>query len=448
MRSRFTVLIFSCAPALILFFSILSERAVAAGFEVVEQSAQGLGSGLAGATAGFGDGSEVYFNPAAMSQIQENTASVSVHLVVPNADFSSSNTTLHEKDDGTSELSTLTNAYFVAPINHDLRLGFGVNSPFGLQTDYDADWTGRYHATRSELNSISLIPAISYRAWDCECGGYSFSLGAAANVYYLDTTLENAVDFGTIGHSSLGSAAASGLGLVPRGSDGYAKIDGSDWATGFTLGGLFTYDSNRSSIGVAWRSRVQSELSGDAKFTVPSAAQSLQASGLFTNSGVTSRVTLPESISIGGQHWIDGDTALLYDAQWTRWSRFSELRFEFDTVQPDSVTNENWDNVYRFSLGAKHIIDDSWTVRGGFMFDGSPVSDAEHRTPRVPDANRYWLATGVSYKVSYSTSLDISYAHIFVKDESTSLSSPQARDLSGDWDTSVDVVAVGLVTEW
>lgn len=94
------------------------------------------------------------------------------------------------------------------------------------------------------------------------------------------------------------------------------------------------------------------------------------------------------------------------------------------------------------------MLDDSWTVRGGFTFDGSPVSDAQHRTPRIPDSNRYWLAAGVSYKLSESTNLDLSYAHLFVKDANTSLSSPTAGNLSGNWNSSVDILALGLVTGW
>lgn len=256
-----------------LSFSTASSPALAAGFALLEQSAQGLGSGFAGSTAGYGDGSEVFFNPAAMSQIKENTASVSVNLISPKAHLSSDSIGLSGKNDGTSETTAVPNAYFVAPVSNDVRLGFGVNSPFGLSTVYDADWIGRYHATQSELTTVSLSPAISYKAWECECGGYSVSVGAAANVYYLDATLENAVDFGTIGYGALGAATASRLGLVPQQSDGYAKVKGSDWATGLTLGGLFTYDNNRSSMGLAWHSRVQAKLSGgDAEFTVPSAS--------------------------------------------------------------------------------------------------------------------------------------------------------------------------------
>jgi len=427
----------------------------AAGFALLEQSAEGLGSGFAGSTAGYGDGSEAYFNPAAMSQIKNYTASASINMIGPKADFSNSGSTLGfapiplgGKDDNTSVAGWVPNAYFVAPVSEDLTVGLGVNSPFGLRTEYDADWVGRYHATQSELTTINISPAISYTAWKCDCGGAAFSVGAAANVYYLDATLENAVDFGSIGYGALGAARATQLGLAPQRNDGYAKVDGNDWATGFTLGGLYSYDNNRSSVGLSWHSRVQAELSGDAEFTVPSAARILQASGLFTDTSVTAGVTLPESISFGGQHWVSESTALLYDAQWTRWSRFQELRVEFDSSQPDAVNDEGWDNVWRYSIGAKHILNDDWTIRGGLTYDASPVSDAEHRTPRIPDADRFWLATGVSYKLTSATKLDLSYAHIFVSDENTNVSSPTAGALKGSWDSSVDVVSLGLVTSW
>lgn len=434
---------------------VCAQGASAAGFALLEQSAEGLGSAFAGSTSGYGDGSEVYFNPAAMAGISTNRATAVINMIAPQSDFSNDGSTLGfapiplgGKSDNSTETAWVPTAYFVAPINDDVTVGFGINSPFGLRTAYDADWVGRYHATQSDLMTISLSPAVSYKAWKCDCGGSYFSVGAAANVYYLDAALENAVDFGTIAYGALGASTATALGLAPQQNDGYAKVKGDDWAVGFTLGGQYAYDNNRSSMGLAWHSRVESTLSGDAEFSVPSAARVLQASGLFTDTNVTAGVTLPESISFGGQHWVSEDTALLYDAQWTRWSRFNELRVNFDSVQPDSVTQEGWDNVWRFSLGAKHVLDDTWTVRGGFTYDGSPVSDAEHRTPRIPDSDRYWLATGVSYKLSNATKIDLSYAHLFVKDESSNLSSSTAGALKGGWDSSVDIVALGISTGW
>jgi len=412
----------------------------AAGFALLEQSAAGVGSGFAGAAAGLGDGSEVYFNPAAMAGISGYKASISSTLIAARAKFNSAadadGITLSGKNDGTREIVALPTAYFVAALDEDLALGFGVNSPFGLSTSYDADWVGRYHATRSELTTINLSPAISYKAWKCECGGMYLALGAAANVYYIDATLENAVDFSKL------------IGSATQQNDGYAKIKGNDWAVGATLGAQFAYEDNRSTMGLAWHSRVQSTLEGEAKFDLPSAARILQAAGLFTDTNISAGLTLPESLAFGGQHWVSNTEALLYEAQWTRWSRFEELRVKFDSQQPDSVTNEGWNNVWRLSVGGKKLLHDNFTWRGGITYDASPVADSAHRTARIPDADRYWLATGLSYKITNAATLDLSYAHLFVQNSSSDLAASAAGSFKGNWRSGVDIVALGVSAGW
>ena len=69
--------------------------------------------------------------------------------------------------------------------------------------------------------------------------------------------------------------------------------------------------------------------------------------------------------------------------EWTNWSRFNELRVKFDAGGPDSVTEEQWDDTFFFSLGADYKLTDRVTVRGGVAYDQSPVSD-KFRTARLP----------------------------------------------------------------
>lgn len=428
---------------------LVSQTAHAGGFALLEQSAEGVGTAFSGGAGGYGDGSEVFLNPAAMSRIDKITVSASTEIISPRADFSNEGSQLSfapiplsGADDKSSTVDAVPNFYVVVPVD-DWRFGFGVNAPFGLRTKYDdPNWVGRYHATNSELMTVNLTPAVSYTVFDDS--GTSFAIGAGLNIYYLDATLENAVDFGTIGFATLGAQTASQLGLAPQQNDGYAKVKGSDWATGFTLGGSFNYDT-RSTVGVAWHTRVQSTLDGDATFTVPSAAKILTSSGLFTDAGASAGVQLPESVAVGGTHWLNDDWALMYETQWTRWSRFEELRVQFDSVQPDSVTNENWDNTWRFSVGGKYRATDRLSVRAGTTWDNTPVSDAEHRTPRIPDQDRFWLATGVSYQLTDNIKADLSYAHLFVRSADTNVSSASAGALNGTWDSGVDIVGIGLI---
>ena len=52
----------------------------------------------------------------------------------------------------------------VVPINAQWAFGLGVNVPFGLETEYDDGWLGRYQALKSEVKTINVNPAMSWRS--------------------------------------------------------------------------------------------------------------------------------------------------------------------------------------------------------------------------------------------------------------------------------------------
>ncbi|MDH3377559.1 MAG: outer membrane protein transport protein, partial [Gammaproteobacteria bacterium] len=57
-----------------------------------------------------------------------------------------------------------------------------------------------------------------------------------------------------------------------------------------------------------------------------------------------------------------------------------------------------------------------WTWRFGLARDESPVPDAQHRTPRVPDSDRDWFTVGASYRSSDNVSIDFGFAHLEADD--------------------------------
>ena len=75
------------------------------------------------------------------------------------------------------------------------------------------------------------------------------------------------------------------------------------------------------------------------------------------------------------------------------------------------------------------------------------MQDDQHRTPRLPDANRKWLSVGANYTLSPQSSLDLAYAHLFVSSpaiDSTSTESTPALHtrIRGTYDESIDILSV------
>ncbi len=87
------------------------------------------------------------------------------------------------------------------------------------------------------------------------------------------------------------------------------------------------------------------------------------------------------------------------------------------------------------------------TLRIGGAYDQSPVPDAERRTPRLPDTDRYWLAIGASYEPNPRFKLDFGYTHIFMDDGHINQrvgdeGNTFRGNLNMDYENQVDIIAV------
>jgi long-chain fatty acid transport protein len=425
--------------------------AYCAGYELLEQSGKGVGTAFAGSATGFGDASEVFYNPAALTKLDSNTASTSIHLILPHGEFNNKDSKLApelgdqhlEGNQGgdAGDLNVVPNLYASYQYSDELILGLGINSPFGLSSNYNDTWVGRYHAVESSLTTVNINPGFGLKL------GEMFSLGASMQAVHADAKISNAVDFGTIGVSTLGLPTASKLGLLPQQADGFAKVEASDWGFGMGLGSTFSPCEDLT-FGINWRSRIHLDLDGNADFSIPTNATILNSTGLFDSSNTTTALNLPESINFGLATKMGPEWTILSDASWIRWDRFEELRVNFASDLPDSVQRESWGNTWRFSLGGKYAPSESWTFKAGFTYDQTPIQSSDFRTARIPDNDRYWAAWGIDYALTKQTSIGFSYAHIFVADADTNITNNTGATLNGSWDLSVEIASVNITSHF
>lgn len=430
-------------------------QARAAGFALKEQSASGLGGAFAGQAAGSDDISAMFTNPAVTTRQAGSRVSAVASYIMPRVEFRSGSGSsivgapISGGDGGGDVADDLLLPAFYAlwdldatfGIRHKLRMGLGLNVPFGLETDYNDGWVGRYHALHSKLSTLNINPTLAFEPVR------GVSLGAGLQIQYADATLTNAIDFGTIG------AVAGVPFAVPTTQDGRARVDGNDWSYGYTLGALVEpWTGTR--LGVGYRSRIEHRLSGRGTFRLDDAgvgAALAGATGAFANTGAEAKVTTPEMVNIGFHQDLGERWSVAGEAQWTRWSRFRQLVVKFDNpAQPDSYTREDWNDSWFFAAGVTYRPTDSWTLRAGYAYDQSPVPDST-RTPRIPDNDRHWLSLGASYQAAPNLLLAAGYTHIFVRNGSVDLSASGQGDtfrgnLSGRTEAAIDIVS--LQGEW
>lgn len=368
----------------------------AAGFQISETSLSGLGRAFAGAGVAGDDASDLFYNPAGMFTIEGRQFQVGLTGLTISSDFNNNGSTQSLStpagrvtvpsrggDSDGGDDAVVPNLFYVAPGNGQFKWGLGITAPFGLATEYDDDWVGRYHALKSELHTVELNPSFAWRLNE------NVALGAGLSVIYADAELSRA------------------LFLGPTSPDGFAVVDGDDTAFGANVGAMFTPNEG-TRIGIGIRSSYDVEVDGTR-----------DVSGTGVADGrvdAQAEVTLPETVYLSAAHAIDDKLTLLGSARWTNWSRFDELRISFADGSPDDVTEEDWDDSWTLSIGAAYRLNPTWTLRGGLSYDETPIPSVERRTPRIPDSDRVWLTFGASYQPQPNLTIDFGYAHIFGDD--------------------------------
>jgi long-chain fatty acid transport protein len=436
--------------------SLASASTLASSFALIEQSVSGMGTAYAVGSSGINDASTVFFNPAGMSRLSGTHLSGGIQIVSSRVDFDGSavysdltgglaGTDIQgDKKTDTDLTAGVPSGYISHQYSDRVWFGLGVNAPFGLKTDYDNDWVGRYHAIKSELYTYNFNPSIAFKFTK------HATLGFGISALYADGKLTQAVDGALLG--VLGKVACTS----PPGSsgcDGKAKLTGNDWGYGYN-GGLLLEPTENTRFGFHYRSKIDLTLDGDSKVTGLPPSVDPDVADFNGKQDAKLDVTLPDSLSVSGYHAFNSQWAMMADITWTQWSRLKSLETKLDDGS-QSVAVWDYDDSTRYALGVEYRHDQTWTFRSGVAYDETPAKDDSLRSPRVPDEDRIWLSFGATYRYSPELTFDIGYAHLFVNDPKLddvsdnydpAIAPSGFHDLSGDYDASVDII--GLQVNW
>lgn len=384
-------------------------RADAAGFYLQEQSVSQQGAAYAGAAANPKDASTIFFNPAGLTELERSQVTGGVSLIVPTLHMSNGGSTAgptggpfgaYGGGNGGNPFSpeAVPSIYMSYSPNGRLWYGLGISSPFGLATEYDAGWFGRYDSTKSELRTINIAPVIAFKVND------SFSFGGGPNIQYAEATLENALPC----PPALGGLCVGGA--FTTGSDGFSRLEGDSWGVGYNFGMLFKL-WDKTKIGLHYRSQINQTIRNGA-ITVAGLPAAMGANGTATGEA---ELKQPDIASFGIAHQMNDRLTLLGSYNWFGWSNFDEIRVRFDSGAPDAVTAQNYDDSFSVAFGAEWKQNDRWTLRGGVQYDQTPTTLPD-RSTRTPDADRYWASIGATFDWNDSVLIDFAASHIFMKD--------------------------------
>lgn len=431
-------------------------HAQASAFQLKENSVKAQGRAMAGSASAKGDAAVVANNPAVMSTFTEKTVQADVTAIDLSFQFSGGGSAaagsplqrpLTGGDGGDAGgLTPVPAMSFVLPLSDRfeyLTLGAMISAPFGLKTDYDSDWVGRYHALKSDVKLVDLTLAASLELSD------RFSVGLGAVYERADVTLSNAVDFGS---GICANPRTQALCFMPnpvtgpygpQKNDGTAQIHGTNNGLGFIVG-LNWRPADSLSFGYSHRSEIKHELRGTAEFDVPASIRSVLGGNIYkTTDGGGADLTTPAVDTFSGTWQANDKLSLMAEASRTDWSSLKEIRIEFDNpLQADAVEDYNWKESWFYSIGGEYAFNDKWTFRAGVARDDSPIS-RPHRTPRMPDQDRMWYSLGLTWKATDNFELSGVYTKIDLVDtpEVDILSSSGSR-LIGEYDGGADLYGI------
>jgi long-chain fatty acid transport protein len=294
---------------------------------------------------------------------------------------------------------------FAAKLSDRIYFAVSLNAPFGFSSSYADTSVLRYHGTSSKVVSASLTPIVGVAITE------NLSVAAGPRIQYMDVFLDGYADAAGI------AAALTIPGFFPGTDDVFYELDADDIALGY-VAGFQAQVAENVTIGASYNSKIEHDFNGDADFDIASslAGQTLNALGLFEDTGLTSHVTAPASIQFGGAIQVTPNVKLMASGVWTQWSKFEEVVIAFDNpLQPQEVITQNWKDTWSGSVGAEFTLSQSTTARFGVMLEESPVVD-EFASPRIPDADRVWLAAGFSHKLSVRSTLHVGGSYVFIGD--------------------------------
>ncbi|MET3931944.1 MULTISPECIES: OmpP1/FadL family transporter [Lysobacter] len=389
-------------------------QAQASGFQLKENSVKSMGAAFAGAGVNETDSSVVANNPATMARFSGTTMQVDVTAIDLSYEFKGTGTdALGRPMTGgnggdAGDIAAVPALSVIHKLDNGLAFGAMVSAPFGLKTEYDNDWVGRYYAHTSDVEIVDLTLAAAL-----DIVPDRFSVGAGIIYSRADVTLSKSVDFGSLLFSN---PATRPLPFArPQAADGFAEIQGDDTGFGWTVGANLK-PTDKLAIGVSYRSEIDYELEGTADWTVPGNVAAVFAASpttrpLFQDGAALAKLTTPSVLNVDLRYDFTDSFSMMASYAETGWESLREVRIEFANPDPDSVEPFNWKDTTFASLGAEYKLNESWTLRGGVAYDETPTH-IETRTPRLPDANRMWYSLGASWAATQALEVNFGYTRI------------------------------------
>ncbi|MGF1777001.1 OmpP1/FadL family transporter [Vibrio nomapromontoriensis] len=303
-------------------------------------------------TAGAGDGVHTssaaasWTNPAAMSFMGEQVTTVNAMLLHLQMDYHDDSP---QKSDGEAKTTMPSVGVFhVRQISDEIHLGINFGIVGGSSIDYGDQWAGAPYLDKAFMSGLQLNPNLSYQIND------NLSLAVGAQLSY---------------------------GLLEVSTSGLQTNLDTDWAYGFTTG--IMYNQQDWALGLSYRSKLEHDFSVTAISDAPPLSIPLDT-----------ELLVPAIIDLSGRYNLNSTLSLLSSVQFHQWSDFAQTPLYTDKTTAN--VERNWNDVWKFAVGAEYQVSDKWALKAGFSYETSPQDDPSLQWVDLPVGEQYRYALGAS----------------------------------------------------
>jgi long-chain fatty acid transport protein len=303
--------------------------------------------------------SAIYYNPAGITQLEGNNASLSGYGITLKSTYDSPATTRDVSTD--SEFQLVPHFYYTCSSSGlPLSFGVGMYAPYGLGLEWPDDTGFRTLAKEGRIIYLTFNPVVAWRILP------TLSAGAGLTVNYAQTTLKR--------------------GIVVPGDE--FKFKGDDTDVGYNVG-LLWQPHPQHSFGANYRNATTLDFDGNShtRLIVPFSFEGSQSA--------SARFHFPQNVVVGWSFRPTTNWNFEVNVDWTDWDSLDTVTLKQGTG--DVTLPFNWRSSFFYEFGATRHFEHQLSISAGYIYSENTVPDSSFN-PIVPDSDRHIFSVGIGQK--------------------------------------------------
>lgn len=438
-------------------------------FGLNEIGACATGRSYANTAAPCKDASVIYWNPAAAGQLPGWNLDLGASSIDVASKFSQDSTgRVYNGTQPTAIVPSAFLTYHAAGSKAAYGLGFYV--PYGLTSQWDNSFPGRFMAQKAAIKTFYVQPNLSWQLtpkWAIG-GGPVFGHSTVELVQALDLSTQRLPTGATFGQLGIARNTQFATAKIKGSSNGFGAALGAygqltpNWTFGarFLAPIYFKYkdaDATFTQVptGLTFAADVPNPAGGAPLIPAGTPVDAVVAgqfsgSGTLTAQKVSTTIVHPAQIQAGFGYTGYKDWLIDVDYAWVGWKQFDQMVVTFNNAAMNETIINDYNHSSAIRVGAEYTMPTSgWKFRGGFSGVAS-AAPPETVTPMLPEQDRNYFTLGAGVPVFGKITADAAYAYVHTpgargRTASRTSRSQTAADLNtGVYDLSANIFSLTL----